>query len=139
MQFLIVKFVLLASICYQCACGDAEHMHPSPKHSQATSRVKREDEKFHIDGYESTSQYWKIEAQKKLRRQLDKKTNENVAKNVIMFLGDGMSISTITAARIYHGQKLGYSGEESVLSFEEFPHIGLSKVRLNVFFRDCFP
>ena len=29
------------------------------------------------------------------------------AKNVILFIGDGMGISTITAARIYAGQKRG--------------------------------
>lgn len=38
-----------------------------------------------------------------------------------------MSVSTVTAARIYYGQKLGYSGEENELTFESFPHIGLSK------------
>jgi Alkaline phosphatase len=104
-----------------------QHMHPPPTAFESRSRVKR-DEKFHQDGFESTSKFWRVEAQKKLRNQLDKKLNDNVAKNLIMFLGDGMSISTITAARIYFGQKQGFSGEESVLSFEEFPHLGLSKV-----------
>ncbi len=33
--------------------------------------------------------------------------SEPRAKNVILFIGDGMGISTITAARIYAGQKLG--------------------------------
>lgn len=103
------------------------HMHPSPSHVEENFRVKRRDAKFHADGYESTSQFWKAEAQKKLRLQLDKKANHNVAKNLILFLGDGMSFSTITAARIYFGQKLGFTGEESGLSFEEFPAIGLSK------------
>ena len=32
---------------------------------------------------------------------------EPKAKNVILFIGDGMGISTITAARIYEGQKRG--------------------------------
>lgn len=50
------------------------------------------------------------------------------AKNVIIFIGDGMGISTVTAARIYKGQKAGKSGEEATLTFEEFPHTGLSKV-----------
>lgn len=129
MNISAVKLVLVAAICTQCVSGESnQRMHPPA--SERIPRVKRADEKFHIDGYESTSQYWRNEAQKRLRRQLEKKPNENIAKNVIMFLGDGMSISTITAARIYHGQKQGYTGEESVLSFEEFPHIGLSKVRL---------
>ncbi len=49
------------------------------------------------------------------------------AKNVIVFLGDGMSIPTIAAARILEGQRKGGSGEENRLSFEEFPATALIK------------
>jgi alkaline phosphatase len=49
------------------------------------------------------------------------------AKNVIVFLGDGMSVTTITAARIYDGQQKGGSGEENRLSFENFPATALSR------------
>ncbi|MBK7393518.1 MAG: alkaline phosphatase [Chloracidobacterium sp.] len=49
------------------------------------------------------------------------------AKNVILFIGDGMGISTLTAARIFEGQMRGESGEENRLSFEEFPFSALSK------------
>lgn len=49
------------------------------------------------------------------------------AKNVILFVGDGMGISTQTAARIFEGQTRGESGEENRLSFEEFPFSALSK------------
>jgi len=49
------------------------------------------------------------------------------AKNVILFLGDGMGISTLTAARILQGQLKGETGEENYLSFERFPFTGLSK------------
>ncbi len=49
------------------------------------------------------------------------------ARNVILFVGDGMGISTVTAARIYAGQKAGLSGEENTLSFGKFPFTGLSK------------
>lgn len=49
------------------------------------------------------------------------------AKNVVLFLGDGMGISTITAARILAGQREGKLGEENRLSFEEFPVTGLVK------------
>ncbi len=49
------------------------------------------------------------------------------AKNVILFIGDGMGISTITAARIYDGQKRGETGEENSLSFEKFPNVALVK------------
>lgn len=49
------------------------------------------------------------------------------AKNVILFIGDGMGISTITAARIYEAQKRGETGEENRLSFETFPNVALVK------------
>ena len=49
------------------------------------------------------------------------------AKNVIVFLGDGMSITTVTAARILDGQRKGSSGEENRLSFENFPATALSR------------
>ena len=49
------------------------------------------------------------------------------AKNVILFIGDGMGISTVTAARIYDGQSRGEPGEENLLSFETFPNVALVK------------
>jgi alkaline phosphatase len=48
------------------------------------------------------------------------------AKNVIIFVGDGMGISTVTAARILEGQKRGVDGEFNRLSFERFPNVALS-------------
>ncbi len=49
------------------------------------------------------------------------------AKNVILFLGDGMSLTTVAAARILDGQRKGASGEENRLSWENFPATALSK------------
>ena len=49
------------------------------------------------------------------------------AKNVILFIGDGMGVSTVTAIRILDGQRKGMAGEENVLPFERFPHVALSK------------
>lgn len=63
--------------------------------------------------------------------------NSRKAKNVILFIGDGMGISTVTAARILAGQQPDIidagntnpasSGEENSLSFELFPYLALSK------------
>ena len=53
--------------------------------------------------------------------------NTRRAKNVIIFIGDGMGISTQTAARILEGQKKGRPGEENRLSFETLPYSALSK------------
>jgi alkaline phosphatase len=48
------------------------------------------------------------------------------AKNVILFVGDGMGISTVTASRILEGQLKGEDGEFNRLSFEKFPYLALS-------------
>ncbi|HEY4531128.1 MAG TPA: alkaline phosphatase [Luteimonas sp.] len=49
------------------------------------------------------------------------------AKNVIVFLGDGMSLTTVAAARILAGQRAGGPGEEHLLSWERFPATAFSK------------
>jgi len=49
------------------------------------------------------------------------------AKNIILFVGDGMGVSTVTAARILEGQQLGKMGEEHQLSFDKLPFSGFSK------------
>jgi len=48
------------------------------------------------------------------------------AKNVILFVGDGMGISTVTAARILEGQINGRDGEFNRLNFEKFNNIAHS-------------
>jgi alkaline phosphatase len=55
------------------------------------------------------------------------------AKNVILFVGDGMSIPTVTAARIYAGQKRGLDGESYSLTMDTLPHVALSKTYSNDF------
>ena len=49
------------------------------------------------------------------------------AKNVILFVGDGMGISTVTATRILDGQRKGGSGEDNLLSYEHFPYSAFSR------------
>ena len=49
------------------------------------------------------------------------------AKNLILIVGDGMSLPTVAAARILEGQRAGRSGEEQRLSWEEFPATALSR------------
>lgn len=72
--------------------------------------------------------YWLKSGQDNLRRILTHRNNENRAKNIIIFIGDGMGISTITAGRIYKGQIKGNTGEEYKLAFEMFPNAGFAKV-----------
>jgi alkaline phosphatase len=49
------------------------------------------------------------------------------AKNLILFVGDGMSLTTVAAARILEGQRQGQSGEEHRLAWENFPDTALSR------------
>lgn len=90
---------------------------------------------------EEYSHYWNTVGQNILEKQIAEKSqlNTNLARNIIFFLGDGMSIPTLTAGRVYLG------GEEKQYSFERFPYVGLSKVSVEAvtqnreFFRNTLP
>ncbi|XP_072046900.1 alkaline phosphatase-like [Amphiura filiformis] len=72
--------------------------------------------------------YWNDLAYNNLQKAINlQNLNQNVAKNVVFFLGDGMTVTTLTAARILKGQQAGNTGEETVLSWETFSSVGLSK------------
>ncbi|OQV26258.1 Alkaline phosphatase, tissue-nonspecific isozyme [Hypsibius exemplaris] len=75
---------------------------------------------------ESPNEWIKI-ANAELERALKTERIIQRPKNVVFFLGDGMGIATSTGARIYKGQINGRNGEEGSLTFEKFPHVGLSK------------
>lgn len=77
---------------------------------------------------ESETNTWRQIGQNILKQQLEKVYQNGMAKNVIFFMGDGMSFATIAAARIYSGQLHGRYGEETELSFEHFPSVGIAKV-----------
>jgi alkaline phosphatase len=100
---------------------------------------------------------WNKYALDKLNYFLNRKLNQNIAKNVIFFLGDGtlqkycasdsnwiffykilnptfllnkkgMGISTVTAGRIRKGQVEDRNGEEEITNMESLDHLALSKV-----------
>ncbi|WGL15517.1 alkaline phosphatase [Microbulbifer bruguierae] len=72
---------------------------------------------------------WFTEAEQRLQRaaQVEINNKRGAAKNIILFVGDGMGISTVTGARILAGQLQGQTGEEYQLSFEKMPFAGLIK------------
>lgn len=115
MKFLV--FIIIFIISVNC---DDYHSHEKTKR---TSRSKSADGGFHIiNKMESSADFWREKAQNKLKEILNRNSNvEKKAKNVILFLGDGMGISTIATARMYLG------GEQNLMSFEKFPYYGLSK------------
>ncbi|GGD67175.1 alkaline phosphatase [Lacimicrobium alkaliphilum] len=69
---------------------------------------------------------WYTDARENVEKKLQV-SNSFKAKNVILFVGDGMGVSTLTASRIFKGQLAGNPGEEEYLSFERFPHTALVK------------
>ncbi len=74
-----------------------------------------------------SAQQWYRDGDRAARRGAALRPSEAKAKNVILFVGDGMGLSTVAAARILEGQRKGHSGEENALSFERFPYVSLSK------------
>ncbi|WP_105253875.1 alkaline phosphatase [Pseudoalteromonas sp. T1lg75] len=78
-----------------------------------------------------TSNPWFADAQQKVGQAQERTdalaTTPAKAKNVILFVGDGMGVSTVTAARILAGQLQDKLGEEHQLSFEAMPYSGFSK------------
>ncbi|KAK3561311.1 hypothetical protein QTP86_030608, partial [Hemibagrus guttatus] len=81
---------------------------------------------FEVD--EENPEFWRSQAQATLNSALRRKLNTKVAKNIVLFLGDGMGITTITAARILKGQLEERPGEETVMTMDTFPYVGLAKV-----------
>uniref|UniRef100_A0A8C1X4E2 Alkaline phosphatase n=1 Tax=Cyprinus carpio TaxID=7962 RepID=A0A8C1X4E2_CYPCA len=94
-----------------------------PCHLLAVSFIYRE---FYES--EKDPDFWKEWAQRTLKNALTlQDLNKNVAKNIILFLGDGMGVPTVTAARILKGQMSGQNGEETQLEMDKFPYVALSK------------
>ncbi|XP_054733109.1 membrane-bound alkaline phosphatase-like [Anastrepha obliqua] len=93
-------------------CIDAA-MHPDLRPGSMSNRAQGNSER--------KIEYWLEQGKEFVSKQANAKRNTGKAKNIILFLGDGMGLTTFTAAR----QLLG--GEEQKLSFEKFPYTGFSK------------
>ncbi len=76
---------------------------------------------------QESAETWRRDGWEAIERAKSEKIRAGRAKNVILFIGDGMGVSTLTASRILEGQLRGESGEENRLSFENFPFSALSK------------
>jgi alkaline phosphatase len=70
---------------------------------------------------------WQEQGRAAVARARALSTAPAVARNVVLFVGDGMGVSTVTAARILEGQLRGQPGEENLLAFERLPHVALAK------------
>lgn len=67
------------------------------------------------------------DAKDRLEESLRLRPNTKPAKNVILFVGDGMGVTTLTAARIHQGQKAKRDGVSNKLVFETLPYSAFSR------------
>lgn len=91
------------------------------------AEVINEQVVFKYNEQEKNSSYWARSGRQALNQALKYQPNTQRAKSSIIFIGDGMSLSTITAARILYGQLLNRSGEEEQLSFDKLNNVALIK------------
>ncbi|GFQ68307.1 alkaline phosphatase, tissue-nonspecific isozyme [Trichonephila clavata] len=80
-----------------------------------------------VSAAEQSPTFWFEMGQEDLQDSLRIVPNTRIAKNLIIFVGDGMGLSNVMAARVFQGQNEGRPGEDSQLSFEKFPYVALSK------------
>ena len=59
---------------------------------------------------------------------LENSRNTKKAKNVILFIGDGMGLPSISAGRILKAQVNNLKAEDIYLAWEKFPYAGLARV-----------
>uniref|UniRef100_A0A2K5VRX3 Alkaline phosphatase n=1 Tax=Macaca fascicularis TaxID=9541 RepID=A0A2K5VRX3_MACFA len=76
---------------------------------------------------EENPDFWNYQAAEALGAAKKLQPAQTAAKNLIIFLGDGMGVSTVTAARILKRQKKGKLGPETPLAMDHFPYVALSK------------
>ncbi|KAL1771038.1 intestinal-type alkaline phosphatase [Sigmodon hispidus] len=76
---------------------------------------------------EENPAFWNQKAAEALDAAKKLQPIQTSAKNLIIFLGDGMGVPTVTATRILKGQLEGHLGPETPLAMDSFPYMALSK------------
>lgn len=72
-----------------------------------------------LDRPENETDFWLNEAEHFVRQRVAATLNTGSARNAVVFVGSGMSMTTLAAARVH------IEAEESQLSFEDFPGVGM--------------
>ncbi len=116
-MMLALRTLAIASLLFASACG--AFTRPDSSGGSAEIRDPRERNAWFAAGRHAVA-----EAPIETGIDFD---HTRPAKNVILFVGDGMGTATITAARILEGQLRGEMGEENRLAFEMLPFAALSK------------
>lgn len=107
---IIVICLLITVICFCLTLIYEKESNAAPPMGAWREELSREKSEWYDAGLDE------------LRAALNVKLNTRRAKNVVLFVGDGMGINTMTASRIYK------RGEQGRLVWETFPHTALLKV-----------
>ncbi|MBD3731072.1 MAG: alkaline phosphatase, partial [Sphingomonadales bacterium] len=75
----------------------------------------------------TTSREYRQQGEAELATRLAAEERPDRARNVIIFIGDGMGVSTLTAARILAGENAGVDGESYVTAMDRLDHTALVK------------
>uniref|UniRef100_U5ETR5 Alkaline phosphatase n=1 Tax=Corethrella appendiculata TaxID=1370023 RepID=U5ETR5_9DIPT len=121
MKFLIKFAVIFLTIYSPINCKSVHGPYREDDESRMHPNLPATDRSFLKNPKEETNEYWEEIGQEFVEQQINRKLNLNTAKNIILFMGDGMSIATVSAARVYSG------GEEQQLEFEKSTYTGSSK------------
>lgn len=130
MQALRISGIALASILLGACASVAPASHPPALHPPAAgdASAKTANVRVVVPAIErpsgETPAWWFRDG---AAQAANRGAMQGRAKNVILFVGDGMSLATVAAARILEGQRKGHPGEENRLSWENFPATALSK------------
>ncbi|NXP80886.1 PPBI phosphatase, partial [Ramphastos sulfuratus] len=76
---------------------------------------------------EENPSFWNKQAAEAIEASFNLQPRIGEAKNLILFLGDGFGLPSITATRILKGQEQGKLGPETPLALDAFPYVALSK------------
>ncbi|MFZ7095617.1 alkaline phosphatase [Luteimonas dalianensis] len=114
--------VCLTTLLAACATPVRDQAPPAPLPASTAVAPVQVPDISRPDG--ETSQWW---FRSGAAAAAERGAMDGGARNVILFVGDGMDLTTVAAARILQGQRAGGSGEEHLLSWEHFPHTALSR------------
>ncbi|XP_035899102.1 uncharacterized protein LOC118506287 [Anopheles stephensi] len=116
----VLVLLTVASILSTTVYGARRPIDPhDQQHPRPDRRLMKSEPVY--DTLEEESEYWRTAAQKSLQEHTTLPKSDRRAKNAIFFIGDGMSLTTVAATRMYLGN------ENASLSFEQFPYFGLAK------------
>lgn len=130
--FILTLVVLSGCVAIVSARSPPDYWRVYEKYSKEANTLKDAEKLMHPEfrnrypvksGHEVelNTDYWKTLGSKVVADNLKKEPNTKVAKNVILFLGDGLSVPTTTATR-------SYLGDPSMnLAYETLPFVGMAK------------